>query len=130
MYTMSKWKTENSIVQEQQYTKWNSWNIKQMQTEKQVRSYFAWPERAGQRFLIKIRRRPLNKITISKNLVGFSFAKVHKITEHTDFLWNHLVKTLSWLHIKRKITSYCKFCPFYSFGWRLLQCQWATLSSK
>ena len=56
----------------------------------------------------------------------------HQITGHTDFLWKHFAKTLTWCHIIQKIPCYCKFndLTFYSFGWRLLLCQHETLSSK
>ena len=39
---MMKWETENSIAQKQQYAKSANRNIKQMQTQKQVRTDIIW----------------------------------------------------------------------------------------
>ena len=42
MFTMLEWETENSIAQIQKYGKEANRNIKQMQTQKQVRSDIVW----------------------------------------------------------------------------------------
>ena len=55
---------------------------------------------------------PMFFIEYSKNLAGFSFSVAHQITGHTDFLWKHFKKTLTWRHILHKIPWYCKFLRF------------------
>ena len=69
------------------------------------------------------------KITVSRNLDGFSFPVACQITGHTDFLWKLFVKALMGPHIMQKIHGIVNL-TFHLFGWRLLQCQHETLSSK
>ena len=95
-----------------------------MQTQKQVRTDIAWQQRLESSFLLKFPQNASQKITVSRNLAGISFPAVHRITEHTDFSSRLFVKTLMWRHIVHKIPW------FYSFGWRLMQWQHETLSSK
>ena len=61
----------------------------------------------------KFPRNASHKITISRNLAGFSFLVALQITGHTDFLWKHFVKTLMWGHTMQKIPLCCKFNVFF-----------------
>ena len=61
----------------------------------------------------KFPRNASHKITISRNLAGFSFLVALQITGHTDFLWKHFVKTLMWGHTMKKIPLCCKFNVFF-----------------
>ena len=62
-----------------------------------------------QSFLLKFPRNAWYKITVSRNLAGFSFPVANQITGHTDFPWKHFLKTTMWRHTMKKIPWYCKF---------------------
>ena len=80
-----------------------------MQTQKQVLIDIAWLQRLEPTFLLKFSQNVSHKITVSRNLARFSFPVALQITGHTDFPWNHFVKTLMWRHIMQEIPCYCKF---------------------
>ena len=42
MFTLLEWETESNIAQKKQYPKQTNRNIKQMKTEKQVRTGIIW----------------------------------------------------------------------------------------
>ena len=42
MFIMLEWETENSIAQKEEYAKQANLSIKQMQTQKQVRTDIVW----------------------------------------------------------------------------------------
>ena len=60
-------------------------------------------------FLLKFPRNISHKITVSRNLDGFSLPVAHQITGDTDLPWKLLVKSLMWRHIMQRIPWYCKF---------------------
>ena len=62
-----------------------------------------------QSFLLKFPCNAWYKITVSRNLAGFSFPVANQITGHTDFPWKHFLKTTMWRHTMKKIPWYCKF---------------------
>ena len=80
-----------------------------MQSQNQVRTDVVWQQRLEPIFLLKFPRNASDKITVYRNLAGFSFPVAHQNTGYTDFPWKHFVKTLMWRHIMQKIPWYCKF---------------------
>ena len=108
MFTMLRWETENSVEEKQQYAKTMNRNIKQMQTQKQLRPNIMWWQGLVLSFLLKFPQNFSHVITVSRNLVGISFPIAHQITGQADFSWKHFVKTLTWRHIMQIIPWCCK----------------------
>ena len=66
-----------------------------MQTQKQVCTSIRKYETLVLRFLLKFPRNALHNITVSKNLVGYSFSVAQQITGQADFPCKHAMRILT-----------------------------------